>query len=496
LSQLNALAGAYNENVSANAYGISSSNPTGLSSTNTAMANNNSVHSAALNKQQSMVVSSQSADVHAPQQLSQAVVATQKQFAQSIPSGASVTATTATAANPNPIVASAPNMGSFPQPGVAPPVHPVAAGGPFCANHPFFFPNHLTAAYLMQKAESVEETEEKRAKRLERNRESARKSRRRKKERLSKLGGNVSKLYGKIEKERRVEINSMDTKWKAFGEEDLLELKKQQSSSQLNTSDLGRDGLSRLFIGEKEQFVRKEVVEYQYNSLVQHLLPRYQKYLLSTILQSESYFLAAKEDHSERDYSKKITTGKISSKQIGEEISNGPKLPSPSPQNQDQPQGNQVACVSDAEKFWPLVCFELSISVEQEERFLEKHGKLRQIETLKKNMSEIVAATRLAASAKECVIYQIYLAAFRKRKTYSDILTPRQAILYQEWLLSNRDRATNITSERRKRSSASPIQRGGLGSEGPDGEQHEDLTLEKMCRYLEESLKISKNLPD
>ena len=122
--------------------------------------------------------------------------------------------------------------------------------------------------------------------------------------------------------------------------------------------------------------------------------------------------------------------------------------------------------------------------------------RLRQIETLKKNLSEIVAATRLAASAKECVIYQIYLAAFRKRKTYSDILTPRQAILYQEWLLSNRDRATNITSERRKRSSESPIQRGGLGSEGPDGEQHEDLTLEKLCRYLEESLKISKNLPD
>ena len=379
LSQLNTLAGAYNENVSANAYGISSSNPTNLSSTNTTVANNTSVHSVALNKLQPMVVSSQPADVHAPQQLSQAVVATQKQFAQSIPSSASV-ATATMATNPNPTVVSAPNMGSFPQPGVAPPVHPMAAAALLAgvgvgANHPFFFPNHLTAAYLMQKAESVEETEEKRAKRLERNRESARKSRRRKKERLSNLGGKVSKLYGKIEKERRVQINSMDTKWKAFGQEDLFELKKQQSSSKLNTSDLGSDGLSQLFIGEKEQFIRKEVVEYQYNSLVQHLLPRYQKYLISTILQSESYFLAGKEEHSERDFSKKITTGKISSKQIGEEIANGPKLPSPSPLNQDQPQGNQVTCVSDAEKFWPLVCFELSISVEQEERFLEKHGK-------------------------------------------------------------------------------------------------------------------------
>jgi hypothetical protein len=276
-------------------------------------------------------------------------------------------------------------VGSFPQSGVAPPIHPVAAAALLAgvgvgANHPFFFPNHLTRAYLMQKAESAEETEEKRAKRLERNRDSARKSRRRKKERLSNLGGKVSKLYGKIEKERRVQINSMDTTWKAFGREDLLELKKQQASSQHSTSDLGRDGLARLFTGEKEQSIRKEVVEFQYNSLVQHLLPRYQKYLLSVILQSESYFSAGKEEHSKRDFSKKITTGKISSKQLGEEISNGPKLlwqhgesSSSSPQNQDQPQGNQAAYVSDAEKFWPLVCFELSISVEQEERFLEKH---------------------------------------------------------------------------------------------------------------------------
>jgi hypothetical protein len=122
--------------------------------------------------------------------------------------------------------------------------------------------------------------------------------------------------------------------------------------------------------------------------------------------------------------------------------------------------------------------------------------RLRQVEMLQKNVSEIVAATRLSSSAKECVLYQIYLAAFRKRKTYSDILTPRQAILYQEWLLSNRDRAKNIISEQKKRSSASAIQRVGFGSQESDGERHEDLTLEKLCCYLEESLKISKNPPD
>ena len=35
-------------------------------------------------------------------------------------------------------------------------------------------------------------------------------------------------------------------------------------------------------------------------------------------------------------------------------------------------------------------------------------------------------------------------------------------------------------------------------AQGPflDVHRDEDLTLEQLCRYLEESLKISKNLPD
>jgi hypothetical protein len=386
-SQVSALAGTYNENVPANAYGISSGNPTNFEAAAT-VVNNSSVYPMPLNKPQAMEISSQAAVPQMPHDLNQAVVATQQQFAQSIPSSKPSAATAI--ANPNPVVSSAPNaVGIFPQQqpqavgGPAPPaIHPTAAAalvsGVGANNLPFFFPHHLTAAYLMQKAESAEETEEKRAKRLERNRESARKSRRRKKERLQHLEGKVNKLYGKIEKERRVQINAIDTAWKTFDMEDLRELKEFQVSSPNNTNDMDREerlrrGLSRLLIGEKEQSVSKEIVEFQYSSLVQHLLPRYQKYFLWMILQQKSYFLAGKEGHSKREFTKKIATGKISSKQLGEEISNGPKHTPPS--NQDLSQGSQFARVSDAERFWPLVCFELSISVEQEERFLEAQGR-------------------------------------------------------------------------------------------------------------------------
>jgi hypothetical protein len=111
---------------------------------------------------------------------------------------------------------------------------------------------------------------------------------------------------------------------------------------------------------------------------------------------------------------------------------------------------------------------------------------------LQRNVNQIVAATRLASSSKEWVLYQIYLAAYRKRKTYRDILKPRQAILYQEWLLSNKHRIHRIISKR-KMSSASTAHRSGFAMR--DGEGDEDLTIEKLCHYLEESLKISKNLP-
>jgi hypothetical protein len=454
-----------------------------------------------VNKGQAPVLSSQAAAAVAqlPINFSQAVIASQKQLAQSISSGDS------TSVNPNPSVSS---VGIFPQPVMgAPTIQPSAVSSAALlpgvgGNHPFFYPHHLTTAYLMQKAESAEETEEKRAKRLERNRESARKSRRRKKDRLTNLEGKVNKVYGKIENERRAQINSMDTAWKAIEMEELMELKRLHAAS-LNQS-IGTESeeklqaaLSRLFISEKEQSTRKEIVEFQYNALAQHLLPRYQKFFLWTILQDGAYFLSGKEEHAKREFSKKITTGKISSKQLGEEISNGPKQPrrkkgESTSLNQDQSGNDQTACVTESEKLWPLVCFELSISVEQEERFLEVHERSRKAESLHKNVSQIEAATRLASNAKECILYQIYLAAFRKRKTYNDILTPRQAILYQEWLLSNKDRVRNIVSNRRKR--ASSIQRGGFASQAFDEGREEDLTLEELCRYLEESLKISKNL--
>jgi len=69
-----------------------------------------------------------------------------------------------------------------------------------------------------------------------------------------------------------------------------------------------------------------------------------------------------------------MNSGKTSSKQIGDEITNGRKLDdgtteAPTPSEN----GNQTAVATDPLRLWPLLCYELSISVDQEEKILMAH---------------------------------------------------------------------------------------------------------------------------
>ena len=60
-------------------------------------------------------------------------------------------------------------------------------------------------------------------------------------------------------------------------------------------------------------------------------------------------------------------TGRVSSKQVGEDISinhrNAVKA--------GEANGNVSCRADDAEKMWPLLCYELSVSLDQEEKFLQ-----------------------------------------------------------------------------------------------------------------------------
>jgi hypothetical protein len=244
-----------------------------------------------------------------------------------------------------------------------------------------------------QAAQSAGESEEKRARRLERNRESARKSRRRKKERLSLLEEQVAGLHSVIETERRKEINTMEKSLLEAQERQIVLFREENLSKAEITQELKPKLLTLVQMTGPNCPVRRAVVEFQYNTLRNIFLPRHQKFLLWLTLHPETYFTAGKELHAKREGKQvlRVTSAKVSSKQIGEELTNGPKpeegtgeSTSSSTSSKQAPRDNidpetgeeraaQVAQAFDAPKMWPLICFELSISVDQEERFLQTH---------------------------------------------------------------------------------------------------------------------------
>ena len=266
--------------------------------------------------------------------------------------------------------------------GIGMPSTPAAAG---IQAPPYIPPHHaiLMSPTLLAAAESAPavESEEKRAKRLERNRESARKSRRRKKERLSQLEEQVSDLHSQLEYQRRIQLNAMDDLLLQFQQERIQNLSQKQQQYELQdhhsieTSmqlELELDIL--VAMTGPNCPVRRAVVDFQYTSLLQTLLPKYQKFLLWLTLHDSSYFGKGKEEHAalcDRLGIVRVTTSKISSKQIGDEWMNGRKGDNGKvlPNQSTISKANSL----DPGKLWPLLCFELSISVDQEDRFIKAH---------------------------------------------------------------------------------------------------------------------------
>ena len=351
-----------------------------------------------------------------------------------------------------------------------------------------------------------EESEEKRNKRLERNRESARKCRLKKKERLHTLGMQVTELHKKIEFERCTIIDNMVPI--------LMQHCRQHEISNCIAATLndGKNGNLAGYYNPLTEIIRgsgpsstmmRSVLEFQYSTLKDITLPHHQKLLLWFTTQNESYFFIGKEqyyleqqkkikqqqqttDHSgtKEEISQNVpaematsalssaSTGirpnaiKISSKQIGEELTTGSSISNNSnddslpkkrqtKSNQGGNGGITSSAVYDGAKTWPLFCFELKLSVDQEERFI---GKYKQIiadddRQVKSNMNATSASTyRSLSYIREQMAIAVtttenlgkavgtlsHIIAQRDEHTYLNILHPQQVSRYYSWLSQHR----------------------------------------------------------
>eukprot|EP00934_Nitzschia_sp_Nitz4_P004585 Nitzschia sp. Nitz4//scaffold51_size120721//113363//115439//NITZ4_003749-RA/size120721-snap-gene-0.28-mRNA-1//1//CDS//3329553928//4575//frame0 len=335
--------------------------------------------------------------------------------------------------------------------------------------------------HLQQQAPQPE-SEEKRAKRLERNRESARKSRLRKKLRLSQVEEKVAGLHAQIEASRSEQINQMNSQLQEYYVRRFSEM----DATKMGSEEESKEEISKIIQGAgTNSAVQRAVVDFQYNLLGNTLLPRYQKFLLWLTLHQEEWFTTGKENHNRRDTGKanaRSTSGKISSKQVGESLTNAWKEEGGN--ESDKPSLSAEAC--DNMRMWPLLCFELSVSVDQEERLVQQAFKIaNKVENLAHVRAQMEAASRMASGLREAVLLQSHNATVRRNQTYLGVLTPEQTIRYQQWLEKNKGRYSD------KQSQDKPMQRAPspLDVAMPSAE---NMTLMEVCRKLEEVLKISK----
>lgn len=139
-----------------------------------------------------------------------------------------------------------------------------------------------------------------------------------------------------------------------------------------------------------------------------------------------------------QDATAKKTT---SSKQIGEELFGGGKGKG----KKSVDEVDLSATTNDPRRFWPMLCYDMSISVDQEERIAQlQNNNMYHSSTLPAGRQEVATAKSMARSLKHGILYQGHSSAHRSEVALLDILTPEQSARYLQWTAANKDRCERI----------------------------------------------------
>ena len=334
------------------------------------------------------------------------------------------------------------------------PVHVAPVGLPFTAfPHMFYGHAAAAAAAALQQGTSAspEESEEKRAKRLERNRESARISRRRKKERLTAAEARVWRTHQKIARERQRQIEKLVPGLRKLRSKCISKFLDEENANPASIMTAVRET-------SPNSPIFQAVIDFQFNSLQAALFPRYQKLWLWMAMNEESYYATGKEEFTKRDPDKLVvrtSSGKISSKQVGEDLINSPAPPDNTliDATDGRPDDNSLArtChANDAARLWPLFCYEHKFSVDQEDKFLTLHKNIRQSVDTTASWNKSQAAIEAALSLRDAIDFVCRVASNREEQTLVGVLRADQISKYRQWIVMNHDRYRRSLQNRHK----------------------------------------------
>eukprot|EP01083_Nonionella_stella_P287833 979866_1 len=310
-------------------------------------------------------------------------------------------------------------------------------------------------------------TREKRERRLARNRESARQSRRRKKDLLIKLNAKVNQLHCDIEYERwKKKVDAMEA---ALVADKILILNEVRN-------------------GGPNTVERRTAITFQYNSLRQLLVPCYRKFFLSLSLKEGDFFTEAKDARLQAQK----TTGRVSSKQVGEELTKGGSEKS----KRDSSHQTLTCRADNKELFWPLLCYELSIGIDQEEKFLQGFEAMREqpLPNLRDNIS---VAAKLVSNIRDGILSHCKTSSNLNELHLLQILTPAQSIRFLEWQLRNKSRCQKLLAKQMF-DGVSPNDetfQDGYGNNDQSflPKTKSDHSLNEVCEKLTEAVNIKKH---
>lgn len=280
---------------------------------------------------------------------------------------------------------------------------------------------------------------EKRQRRLARNRESARQSRRRKKERLVTLGAKVDQLQRQLEKDVRQKIESMEA---GLNRKRSVQAKRWIEGGRQNndlTAILQSTGVNCP--------IRRAVIAHQYDFLRQSFFSCQSQFSVWLMRQSHYCFTAS--NHlkpaplPDKDPSKKSTAGtRANSKLVGEKLFEDEK---------EKNEWKGVTCQANDEiLLWPLYCYEVGMTMEQEDRIVNQaHKEFHEVPNFQPKLQQMHTARSVTNQMQNTMLCLSQVSS-QRHETLLDILTPAQTVTLLEWAKKNKERAGAIMERRVK----------------------------------------------
>ena len=284
---------------------------------------------------------------------------------------------------------------------------------------------------------------EKRQRRLARNRESARQSRRRKKERLVNLGAKVNELQRKLESDVRDKIISMEA--------GLITERASQFQRWIESGGSDAKLMATLRSTGVNCPIRRSVIAHQYDFLRQAFFSSHNQFSVWLMRQPHSCFTTSNYlkpmPVPDKDGKKSTAGTRANSKLVGEKIFADEKTKN---------EGKWVNCqATDKLLLWPLYCYEVGMTMEQEDRIVNQaHKDFNAISDFQPKLQQMHTLRSVTNQMQNTTLCLSQLSS-QRQDSLLDILTPAQTVALLEWTKKNKDRA-RIAMERKIKTNGRP----------------------------------------